>query len=443
MADSSLKQKTKRSPWAWVPTLYFAEGIPYVVVMTVSVIMYKRFGLSNTEIALYTGWLYLPWVIKPLWSPFVDILKTKRWWVVTMQLLIGAGFAGIAFILPTPFYLQASLAVFWLMAFSSATHDIAADGFYMLALDDSQQSFFVGIRSTFYRFATIFGQGVLVIIAGYLERVTGKIPYAWSIVFFIVAGLFIALFLYHQFILPKPASDKGVSEATVAGILTEFGKTFVSFFTKKGIGLAIAFMLLYRLSEAMLVKMASPFLLDAKNVGGLGLTTEQVGIVYGTVGVIALTLGGIVGGIVASRQGLKFWLWPMALSITLPHVVYILLSYYHPENLIWINLGVAVEQFGYGFGFTAYMLYLIYFSEGEHKTAHYSICTGFMALGMMLPGMAAGWIQEQLGYHNFFIFILLCSIPTLVVVPFLKIDPDFGKGKKKKEEKTAEQIDNQ
>ncbi|MCW1734335.1 MFS transporter [Anaerorudis cellulosivorans] len=443
MADSSLKQKTKRSPWAWVPTLYFAEGIPYVVVMTVSVIMYKRFGLSNTEIALYTGWLYLPWVIKPLWSPFVDILKTKRWWVVTMQLLLGAGFAGIAFILPTPFYLQASLAVFWLMAFSSATHDIAADGFYMLALDDSQQSFFVGIRSTFYRFATIFGQGVLVIIAGYLERVTGKIPYAWSIVFFIVAGLFIALFLYHQFILPKPASDKGVSEATVTGILTEFGKTFVSFFTKKGIGLAIAFMLLYRLSEAMLVKMASPFLLDAKNVGGMGLTTEQVGIVYGTVGVIALTLGGIVGGIVASRQGLKFWLWPMALSITLPHVVYILLSYYHPENLIWINLGVAVEQFGYGFGFTAYMLYLIYFSEGEHKTAHYSICTGFMALGMMLPGMAAGWIQEQLGYHNFFIFILLCSIPTLVVVPFLKIDPDFGKGKKKKDEKAVKEIDNQ
>ncbi|HXL00240.1 MAG TPA: AmpG family muropeptide MFS transporter [Dysgonamonadaceae bacterium] len=443
MADSSLKQKTKRSPWAWVPTLYFAEGIPYVIVMTVSVIMYKRFGLSNTEIALYTGWLYLPWVIKPLWSPFVDILKTKRWWVVTMQLLLGAGFAGIAFVLPTPFYLQASLAIFWLMAFSSATHDIAADGFYMLALDDSQQSFFVGIRSTFYRFATIFGQGVLVIIAGYLERVTGKIPYAWSIVFFIVAGLFIALFLYHQFILPKPASDKGVSEATVTGILTEFGNTFVSFFTKKGIGLAIAFMLLYRLSEAMLVKIASPFLLDAREIGGMGLTTEQVGIVYGTVGVIALTLGGIVGGIVASRRGLKFWLWPMALSITLPHVVYILLSYYQPENLIWINAAVAVEQFGYGFGFTAYMLYLIYFSEGERKTAHYSICTGFMALGMMLPGMAAGWIQEQLGYHNFFIFILLCSIPTLVIIPFMKIDPDFGKGKKKEEVEPVEQIDNQ
>ena len=421
-----------RSPWTWVPTLYFAEGIPYVVVMTVAVIMYKRFGISNTEIALYTGWLYLPWVIKPLWSPFVDLIKTKRWWITSMQMLIGAGFAGIAFVLPTPFYLQASLAIFWLLAFSSATHDIAADGFYMLALDDSQQSFFVGIRSTFYRFATIFGQGVLVIIAGYLERVTGKISFAWSISFFIVAGLFIGLFLYHQFILPKPASDKGGSNNTIEGIIKDFGATFASFFTKKGIVLAIAFMLLYRLSEAMLVKMASPFLLDSKAVGGMGLSTEQVGLVYGTVGVIALTLGGILGGIVASKQGLKFWLWPMALSITLPHIVYILLSAYHPENFIWINLAVAVEQFGYGFGFTAYMLYLIYFSDGEHKTAHYSICTGFMALGMMLPGMAAGWIQEQLGYHNFFIFIFICSIPTLLVIPFMKIDPEFGKKKSMK-----------
>ena len=318
--------------------------------------MYKRFGLSNTEIALYTGWLYLPWVIKPLWSPFVDIIKTKRWWVVTMQLLIGGGFAGIAFVLPTPFYLQASLAIFWLLAFSSATHDIAADGFYMLALDDSQQSFFVGIRSTFYRFATIFGQGVLVIIAGYLERVTGKIPFAWSIVFFIVAGLFIALFVYHQFILPKPASDKGTSNNTVEGIIRDFADTFVSFFTKKGIGLAIAFMLLYRLAEAMLVKIASPFLLDAREIGGMGLTTEQVGIVYGTIGVIALTLGGIIGGIVASRQGLKFWLWPMALSITLPNAAYLLLAVYQPESFLWINLAVAIEQFGYGFGFTAYIL---------------------------------------------------------------------------------------
>ncbi|MDD3979695.1 MAG: AmpG family muropeptide MFS transporter [Proteiniphilum sp.] len=423
-----MKKKTG-SPWSWIPTLYFAEGLPYVAVMTVSVIMYKRFGLSNTDIALYTSWLYLPWVIKPFWSPFVDILKTKRWWIVAMQLLIGAGLAGIAFTLPTPFYLQASLAFFWLMAFSSATHDIAADGFYMLALDDSQQSFFVGIRSTFYRLAMISGQGLLIILAGSLEKSTGKIPLAWSITFFIMAGLFIAFMVYHRFLLPRPAEDTGKEAETPRMVLIEFGNTFKSFFTKKGIGLAIAFILLYRLAEAMLVKLASPFLLDAREIGGLGLGTQEVGLVYGTVGVIALTLGGIIGGIVASRNGLKHWLWPMALAITLPNAAYLLLSHYQPDSFLWVNIAVAIEQFGYGFGFTAYMLYLIYFSQGEHKTAHYSICTGFMALGMMLPGMAAGWIQEQLGYDRFFILIMLLTIPTLILIPFLKVDSEFGKKK--------------
>lgn len=418
-----------RSPWSWIPTLYFAEGLPYVAVMTVSVIMYKRFGLSNSDIALYTSWLYLPWVIKPFWSPFVDILKTKRWWIVSMQLLIGAGLAGIAFTLPTPFYLQASLAFFWLMAFSSATHDIAADGFYMLALDESQQSFFVGIRSTFYRLAMISGQGLLIILAGFLEKTTGKIPLAWSITFFVMAGLFIAFMVYHRFALPRPAEDGEREVHTPQMVLTEFGKTFRSFFTKKGIGLAIAFILLYRLAEAMLVKLASPFLLDSREVGGLGLSTSEVGITYGTVGVIALTLGGIIGGIVASRKGLKYWLWPMALAITLPNAAYLLLAMYQPENLLWVNVAVATEQFGYGFGFTAYMLFLIYFSQGEHKTAHYSICTGFMALGMMLPGMAAGWIQEELGYENFFRFIMLAIIPTLLLIPYMKVDSNFGKKK--------------
>ena len=422
-------KKLTRSPWSWIPTLYFAEGLPYVAVMTVSVIMYKRFGLSNTDIALYTSWLYLPWVIKPFWSPFIDILKTKRWWIIAMQLLIGAGLAGIAFTLPTPFYLQASLAFFWLMAFSSATHDIAADGFYMLALDDSQQSFFVGIRSTFYRLAMITGQGLLIILAGFFEKSTGNIPLAWSITFFVMAGLFIAFMVYHRFVLPRPAEDSGKEVHTPKRVLIEFGKTFKSFFTKKGIGLAILFILIYRLAEAMLVKMASPFLLDAREIGGLGLSTQQVGLVYGTVGVIALTLGGIIGGVVASRNGLKYWLWPMALAITLPNAAYLLLSHYQPDNFLWVNVAVAIEQFGYGFGFTAYMLYLIYFSQGDHKTAHYSICTGFMALGMMLPGMAAGWIQEQLGYNHFFILIMLLTLPTLVLIPFMKVDREFGKKK--------------
>lgn len=443
MKNKLSRKATFRNPWTWVPTLYFAEGLPYVAVMTISVIMYKRLELSNTEIALYTSWLYLPWVIKPFWSPFVDILKTKRWWIVSMQLLIGAGLAGIAFTLPTPFWLQASLAFFWLMAFSSATHDIAADGFYMLSLDDSQQSFFVGIRSTFYRLASITGQGFLIILAGFFERKV-DIPTAWSLTFFIMGGLFIAFFVYHRFVLPYPVSDSGKAANTPQEVMREFGNTFRSFFTKKGIGLALVFILLYRLAEAMLVKLAYPFLLDPREVGGLGLTTQDAGIAYGTVGVIALTIGGIIGGILASRQGLKYWLWPMALAITLPNAAYLLLSVYQPENFLWVNLAVFIEQFGYGFGFTAYMLYMIYFSQGDHKTAHYSICTGFMALGMMLPGMAAGWIQEQLGYINFFIFILIAIIPTLIIIPFMKIDKDFGRSKKKnKKTETDNSGDNQ
>ena len=418
------------SPWAWVPTLYFAQGLPYVAVMTISVIMYKRLGISNTDIALYTSWLYLPWVIKPFWSPFVDLLKTKRWWVVTMQMLVGAGLAGVAFTLPTDFFFQASLAVFWLVTFSSATHDIAADGYYMLALEPHEQAFFVGIRSTFYRISTIAGQGILVMIAGALETSTGKIPMSWSITFFIMAGLFIAFCLYHKFILPKPASDKPSVTVTASNLMKEFFATFASFFKKKQVAIAILFMLFYRFPEAQLVKLITPFLIDPREVGGLGLTTTEIGLTYGTIGIIGLTVGGILGGILASRGGLKKWLWPMALIISLPNIAFVYLASVQPESFWVINLCVFIEQFGYGFGFTAYMLYMIYFSDGEHKTAHYAICTAFMALGMMLPGMAAGWLQEQLGYENFFIWVMICCIGTLVVTAFLKVDPNFAKKQK-------------
>ena len=398
--------------------------------MTISVIMYKRLGISNTDIALDTSWLYLPWVIKPFWSPFVDLLKTKRWWVVTMQMLVGAGLAGVAFTLPTDFFFQASLAVFWLVAFSSATHDIAADGYYMLALEPHEQAFFVGIRSTFYRISTIAGQGILVMIAGALETSTGKIPMSWSITFFIMAGLFIAFCLYHKFILPKPASDKPSVTVTASNLMKEFFATFASFFKKKQVAIAILFMLFYRFPEAQLVKLITPFLIDPREVGGLGLTTTEIGLTYGTIGIIGLTIGGILGGILASRGGLKKWLWPMALIISLPNIAFVYLASVQPESFWVINLCVFIEQFGYGFGFTAYMLYMIYFSDGEHKTAHYAICTAFMALGMMLPGMAAGWLQEQLGYENFFIWVMICCIGTLVVTAFLKVDPNFAKKQK-------------
>lgn len=350
--------------WAWIPSLYYAEGIPYVVVMTVAVIMYKNLGVSNTDIALYTSWLYLPWVIKPLWSPIVDIFKTKRWWIVTMQLFVGAAMAGVAFTIPTTSFLQYTLAFFWLLAFSSATHDIAADGFYMLGLSKHEQAFFVGIRSTFYRLAMITGQGLLVILAGFWEKTTGDVSLAWVFTFAILAVLFAVFFFYHLLVLPKPAEDTQRSSSNINDAVQQFIDTFVLFFKKKQIGYAIAFLLLYRLGEAQLVKMAAPFLLDAKEAGGLALSTTQVGVTYGTVGIVALTLGGILGGIVASSKGLKYWLWYMAIAINLPNAVYVFLAWLKPDSLWIINGSIAIEQFGYGFGFTAYMLYMIYISEG-------------------------------------------------------------------------------
>lgn len=629
----------QRNPWAWIPTLYFAEGLPYVAVMTISVIMYKRLGISNTDIALYTGWLYLPWVIKPFWSPFVDLVRTKRWWTVSMQWIIAIAFACIAFALPTPLFFRLTLAVFWLVAFASATHDIAADGFYMHALTEHQQSLYVGIRSTFYRVATVAGQGLLVIVAGLIETGTGlqpaeitveaspqyanaielpafdgkaadgdadthfvfttpllkagtnvasansdtaaasiaaitdsirmsniangfvagdkapagngtprsaadagqttshgglaqtigkagasftawvrdtfgeaprhavnaidnvavagvrlskrpadgetvvvnfnfkdgdqsisleqnkfparfeftqanwdkpayllfhidhklksatkatfvgtsgNIPLAWLTVFAVLSAFFLFCAIYHGIALPRPASDHAAADVTARELMSEFFATFKSFFFKKQAGVAILFMLLYRLPEAQLVKLINPFLLDPIDKGGLGLTTGQVGLVYGTVGIIGLTLGGIIGGIVAAKGGLKKWLMPMAWSMSLTCLTFVYLSYFQDHSLFTVNLCVFVEQFGYGFGFTAYMLFLIYFSEGEHKTSHYAICTGFMALGMMLPGMAAGWLQDTIGYRHFFVWTMICCVATILACTFIKVDPKFG-----------------
>ena len=427
--------RTHRSPWFWVPTLYFAEGIPYFIVNNISVVMFKNMGMPNGMLALYTSLLYLPWVIKPLWSPFVDIIKTKRWWIVTMQLLMSAAMILLPFMLPqatgeaiasTPLFF-ATLALFWITAFASATHDIAADGFYMLGLDSGTQAEYVGIRSTFYRLSSIFGQGVLVALAGFIETSTSDVYFSWKITLILSAAIFAAVSLYHTWVLPRPASDRMSTATTPAEIFRDFERTFVTFFKKKHILMAMLFMLLYRLPEAFLVKMMNPFLLDSVDQGGLGLSTEAVGIVYGTVGVAALTVGGILGGIAASRWGLKKALWPMALSLTLPCLSFVFLAAFQPQN-IWITGScVALDQFGYGFGFTAYMLYLIYFSEGEFKTAHYSLCTAFMALSMMIPGMVAGYIQEWLGYTTFFIFVMFCCLVTVAVVSTVKVNQEFGK----------------
>ena len=641
----------KRNPWAWIPSLYFAQGLPYVAVNIITVIMYKRLGISNADITLYTGWLYLPWVIKPFWSPFVDIIRTKRWWTLIMQWIVGFGFAAIAFAIPTPFYFQLTLAIFWIIGFASATHDIASDGYYMIALNQHDQAAYVGIRSTFYRVATIVGQGLLVIIAGVIESSTGldpanfevtadpakevmasvtemnvpvielsandtqsqqfvytqnsvemgtkvpesvtivqngvetkttfanyetemkqlvnsinaengfaikqeekketakkeelsgfeqwikdtfgtehkdvktrgnnfaiigvrltqqpaedeelvyvatfdrgnqsiklidndefptrfvfnkdnwdktaymvvvaesniqekdsatftgtsgNIPLAWAIVFGVLSIFFLIAALYHSYILPRPATDQSVTgdtKATPKEIFKTFLRTFGTFFKKKQILVAMLFMLLYRLPEAQLVKIINPFFIDPVDKGGLGLTTGQVGLVYGTIGIIALTLGGIIGGICASRGGLKKWLWPMALCISLNSLVYIYLSAAQPDpsnfgGIFTICAGMFLDQFGYGFGFTAFMLYMMYFADGPFKTSHYAICTAFMALGMMIPGMWSGWLQGLIGYNHFFWWTLMCCFATWIVTALIKVDPSYGK-KDKPQKETA------
>jgi PAT family beta-lactamase induction signal transducer AmpG len=433
-----------RNPWTWVPTLYFAQGIPYFLVNNISVMMFAKMGVPNGDMAFFTSLLYLPWMIKPFWSPFVDIFKTKRWWTVVMQILMTIAFTFTIFSIPTPtaemlatqstpismFYV--TLILFVITAFASATHDIAADGFYMLALKQNEQAAFVGIRSTFYRLSSIFGQGVLVALAGLIENNTGNIPMSWRITMIVTAVIFAICSLYHTFMLPRPTTDTSSlkdEKPTVGAIFMEFGRTFATYFKKSGVLLAIVFMLLYRLPEAFLIKMCMPFLVASKEMGGLGLSTAEVGVVYGTIGVLFLTIGGILGGLFASKLGLKKSLWTMAGCMTLPCFTFVYLAIYQPDSLVLTSIAIAIEQFGYGFGFTAYMLYMMYFSEGELKTSHYSICTAFMAMSMLIPGMFAGYIQEALGYVDFFWMVIICCIATLLVTFFVdrKIDPNYGK----------------
>ncbi|RMG55074.1 MAG: MFS transporter [Bacteroidetes bacterium] len=416
-----------RHPWWWIPSLYFTEGLPYVLVMTVSVVMYKRLGIDNTQIAFYTSLLYLPWVIKPIWSPVVDLVRTKRWWTVAMQLTIALGLLGVALSLPLGGFFAISLGFFWLMAISSATHDIAADGFYMLALRDDQQAFFVGIRSTFYRLAMMSGEGAILILAGWLEVRTGDNATAWSVVFLAVAAVMALMAIYHGFILPRPDSDQPTG--TRAGLIKSFLDTFGSFFRKPQIGIILAFILLYRLGESQLIKLAGPFLLDPAEKGGLGLDTATVGWINGFVGVPGLVLGGILGGVLASRHGLKYWIWWMVAAINLPNLAYVFLAWLQPEQIWIVASAIGIEKFGYGFGFTAFMLYLIYVARGPQQTSHYAIATGFMALGMMLPGMVSGWIQAQIGYLPFFIWVMIATLPGFVITAFIPLDAAFGKKK--------------
>lgn len=435
--NKSIKTKG-RNPWAWVPTLYFAEGLPNVLVTGVAAVMYMQMGLTDTELALYTGWLNLPWIIKPLWSPFVDLLLTKRWWILSMQILIGAALAGVAFTLNTPVWFQMSMCCFFIMAFASATHDISADGYYMIELDEHRQTYFVGIRNTFYRLAVIFGNGVVVAIPSTLMVwFRNSVAFAWSLVFYGLAGIFIALWLFHSFVLPNSTADSEKTRSSAAEVWSGLKHTLSTFFTKFPVRttvIAICFLLLYRFPEALLNTMTKTFLMRPNSEGGLGMAPTEYGLSYGTVGLIGLTLGGILGGILVSRDGMKRWLWPLVCAITLPDAVYIYLAYAMPNistvmGLSFVSTCLFIEQFGYGLGFTVLTLYMLYYSQGEFKTSHYSICTGISYLGLMLPGMVSGWIKDSVGYQTFFIIVMATCVLTFLVTWFLKIDPDFGKKK--------------
>lgn len=429
--------KTDNRPWYWIPVLNFASGFPYVIIISVSVLMYKNLGISNEDIGLYTSLLYLPWVIKPLWSPFIDLYGTKRKWFLSMQLLISIAFLIVGFIIPASQFFILSLAVFWVAAFASASNDVASDGFYLLALEKEQQSFFLGIRSTFYRASMLTGNGLIILLAGYLEHRFSNNVQAWSYTMIFVGIVMSILTVYNYFATPK-------SELPIADGKTEeknFGKVFSSFFKKKQIVLVLAFILLFRLGESQLLKMLTPFLVDPISDGGMGLETEDVGLIYGTFGLIALTVGGILGGIAISRDGLGKWMLPMILAMHLPIIGFVLLSHFHPTSVLYIYLTVIAEQFGYGFGFAAFMMYLIYVADGESKTSHYSIATGFMALGMMLPGMVSGYIQDYLGYGNFFIWVFIATIPGLILSRYLIFPKEFGKKEENRNNLTSKSKD--
>ncbi|MFB3388723.1 MFS transporter [Flavobacterium sp. LAR06] len=434
--------KTDNKPWYWIPLLNFASGLPYAVIISVSVIMYKNLGISNEDIGVYTSLLYLPWVIKPLWSPFIELNGTKRKWFLSMQLLISIAFLLVGFTIPASGFFIMTLAIFWVAAFASASNDIASDGFYLLVLPKEQQSFFLGIRSTFYRLSLLAGNGLIVLFAGYLEHKYGDNTKAWSYTM-IAVGLLMTVITIYNFVF-TPKNEINASENTAEVHHQNFATIFISFFKKKQIGLVLAFILLFRLGESQLLKMLSPFLLDKKEIGGMGLDTEAVGIIYGTLGIFALTVGGILGGIAISKQGLTKWMFPMFLAMHLPIIGFIGLAHFQPEEIFHLHINlyffeinsplnlytcitVILEQFGYGFGFTGFMMFLIHVAEGESKTAHYALATGFMALGMMLPGMLSGYIQQFLGYQNFFVWVLLATIPGLILSRFLIFPKDFGK----------------
>jgi MFS transporter, PAT family, beta-lactamase induction signal transducer AmpG len=419
---------TSGSPWLYIPTLYFAEGIPYMIINVVSAIFYKKLGVDNVQITFWTSLISFPWILKMFWAPFVDIYSTKRRWLLTMQIIMFCCLSLLALSLQLPNFFFMSLVILTIGAFISATYDIATDGFYMLALHPEQQAFFVGIRSLFYRFAILFSTGFLVFLAGYLEESTQNIPFSWSMAIGLAAVIFAFLFIFHLVILPTPESNPNVSASITGSNISNipFLRIIRSYFSQSKIVIIIAFILLYRFGEAMLVKMASLFFLDKPELGGLGLSTKEFGLIYGTFGVASLIAGGILGGLLIAKFGLKKCLLPMALALNLPDIFYVYMAYAKPP-LEFIYPLVSLEQFGYGVGFTGFTVYLMYICKGEYKTSHFAISTGLMALGLMIPGAISGVIQQAVGYPLFFVLVCLLTIPGMLTIFFIPLAPEHNR----------------
>ena len=420
----------KDNAWLWIPTLYFASGLPYHAITSISDIMYKDMGIDNASIAMYTSILLIPWTIKPLWSPIVEMTGTRRKWTIVSQGILAICFALVALCIPSSNFLALTLTVFMAGAFISSTHDIALDGFYIISLPQEKQSFFSGIRNTFYRIAVVFSSGILVMLADSIAKRCENTATGWSITFATTAAIMALLYLYNRRTMPHPALDTSNATSSIKSIFSNYGGIISSYFKKPGIGATLAFLLLFRLPEAQLAKIGKLFLMDRAEKGGLGLEMGDIGFINGVIGIIGLIAGGIIGGICISRKGLKYWLWPMVVAISLPDAVYVYMSMAMPENLTIIGSCIFIEQLGYGFGFTAYTLYMIYFAQGKYPTAHFALSTAFMSLGMMLPGMFAGILQERMGYSNFFLWIMLCTAVTFAVSAIIKIEPNFGKRQK-------------
>ncbi|KPK93746.1 hypothetical protein AMJ80_05770 [bacterium SM23_31] len=429
-AESDTKGE-KRTPAVYIPTIYFAEGLPYVLVNIVSVAFYTKLGIPDSLIGLYTSLLMWPWIIKMFWGPVVDKYYTKRTWLLFMQITCAALFVFIAAGLNADSFFYSTLILFGIIAFVSATHDISIDGFYMLSITQKQQAFFVGIRNLFYRFAMIFGTGALYNIVGKIEANYG-IEYSWISAFLICAVLFAVLTMFHCWYLPYPAADiqrntfstpSDDDKESYAGFIKYYVSVFKQFFLQKKIIPILAFILLFRFGEALLVKMSQPFLIRSMEEGGLGLSIGVVGDIYGFIGLISLMIGGILGGWAIAKFGLRKCIWPMALALNLPNLLYVYLAYVKPP-LTQVAAAIAIEQFGYGVGFSAFMMFLIHISKGENKTSLYAIATGVMALGLMIPGMISGFIREWLGYQNFFIFATLLTIPGMITIFFIPLEDD-------------------